>query len=790
MTALIVILLLILIGVLYTTLNNLKQVVESLHTKVDILMRTLERPPTDTVQNTAIVDAPKPNASLAPKPNPIPIPEPPQAKPSLEVPVQKETLTPTFSDTDDINPSLTPAPKRPSFFERNPDLEKFIGENVANKIGIAVLVIGIGFFVKYAIDQDWINEIGRVALGIACGGGLIAIAHRLRNSLPAFSAVLIGGGIAVLYLTITIAFQLYHIFPAAVAFMLMIVITGFAVIFSLLYNRMELAILAILGGFSSPFMVSTGEGNYIILFTYIAVLDIGMLVLAYYKRWTAVNAIAYLLTWLLFIGWRVKEGMLEDQTVLWHAFLFAFIFYTLFFLMSIINHWKNGIKFNALEIGILLSNTFVFYAQGMLLLHTPTTTMYQGLFTFSLAIVNFVFVYGLYKQENIDKNLVYLLIGLVLTFVSLAAPVQLEGNFITLFWAAESVLLLWLAQKSGIQLMRYTSLLISMLMLISLLIDYTQVYEDNTPLAILFNKAYITSIVVILAAGGCYSLWKKDKETFISADIPVVYLSVAGVLFYLAHLLELRHHLLYHDVFQSSRFIILGCWTMMCLATLQWLWARKITKAFPKVVIVITGIMALFYLGFYNRQIVLARDAYVIGIASSVGFIFHFVLVTFVGIIWYQGLRTMQTFTAFNRSSHHLYSWIFIGFLLFLLSAELNNVTVLVASPTTESLNYLLEQTSKIGFPILWGLASFLIIYIGLRKKKKHLRVISLTLFLITLLKLFLLDLRGISEGGKIAAFISLGVLLLIISFMYQRLKKVLLMEDEALTHKPTTSHD
>jgi uncharacterized membrane protein len=87
-------------------------------------------------------------------------------------------------------------------------------------------------------------------------------------------------------------------------------------------------------------------------------------------------------------------------------------------------------------------------------------------------------------------------------------------------------------------------------------------------------------------------------------------------------------------------------------------------------------------------------------------------------------------------------------------------------------------------------LASFLIIYIGLRKKKKHLRVISLTLFLITLLKLFLLDLRGISEGGKIAAFISLGVLLLIISFMYQRLKKVLLMEDEALTHKPTTSHD
>ncbi|MBL7851300.1 MAG: DUF2339 domain-containing protein [Cyclobacteriaceae bacterium] len=73
----------------------------------------------------------------------------------------------------------------------------------------------------------------------------------------------------------------------------------------------------------------------------------------------------------------------------------------------------------------------------------------------------------------------------------------------------------------------------------------------------------------------------------------------------------------------------------------------------------------------------------------------------------------------------------------------------------------------------------------GLNKKKKHLRLISLTLFLVTLLKLFLVDIRGISEGGKIAALISLGALLLIISFMYQRLKRILLQED---TEKVTES--
>ena len=92
-------------------------------------------------------------------------------------------------------------------------------------------------------------------------------------------------------------------------------------------------------------------------------------------------------------------------------------------------------------------------------------------------------------------------------------------------------------------------------------------------------------------------------------------------------------------------------------------------------------------------------------------------------------------------------------------------------------MDHILSQNQKIGYPILWGLTSFTLIALGLKKKLKHLRIISLSLFLVTLLKLFLVDIKGISEGGKIAAFISLGVLLLVVSFMYQRLKKLLLAD-------------
>ncbi|HEY9047924.1 MAG TPA: DUF2339 domain-containing protein, partial [Ohtaekwangia sp.] len=110
------------------------------------------------------------------------------------------------------------------------------------------------------------------------------------------------------------------------------------------------------------------------------------------------------------------------------------------------------------------------------------------------------------------------------------------------------------------------------------------------------------------------------------------------------------------------------------------------------------------------------------------------------------------------------------------------------AYKTPDSLYTVIAQNHRIGFPILWGIASFLLITIGLKTRKKHLRIISLTLLLVTLLKLFIFDIRGISEGGKIAAFISLGVLLLVVSFMYQRLKKLLLVDEPGDAGKAVAS--
>lgn len=737
-------------------------------------------------------ESPLPEPVITPAKSPIPTQEPKTVAPKAPEPkapekkevVVGETITP---------PTARPLPqqpakqRKPGFFERNPDLEKFIGENLANKIGIAILVLGIGFFVKYAIDQDWIGVYGRVFIGILCGGILIGVAHRLRQTFTAFSSVLVGGGIAVFYLTIAIAFHEYQILPQTVAFVIMVVITAFTVFLSIMYNRVELAVLAILGGFGSPLMVSTGEGNYIVLFTYITLLNIGMLVLAYFKKWNLVNIVSYVFTVLLFGSWLTVSANLDEVGVRAGALIFASVFYLLFFAMNVINNLKLKRPFKALEFALLLSNTFLYFAAGMVILDYPGSTEFKGLFTALVAVFNFVFAYSLYRNNTVDRNLVFLLIGLVLTFISLAAPIQLEGNYITLFWAAETVILLWLSQRSGITLMKYASGAVMALMWISLLMDWANIYGvTEGEMLVLLNKGYITTWAAVISTS--LVLYRLNYEPAGShvAEIarPILTVAIVGIL-YLGNHLELRYHLERNLDDYAGRTVIIGAYNMLFI--LLTLLAQpflkipdRIKQGFP-----LLGIFAILsYFFIYHQAVLDTRYYYIAGEAPVIGFVFHYVLVILLLVIASRSLVRMRTWKKFNAKTRNLYAWFFVFFFVFMASAELDHIVLLASGATLENQYYILGQNSKIGYPILWGISAFVLIAVGLRTKRKHLRIISLTLLSVTLLKLFLIDIRGISEGGKIAAFTSLGALLLIVSFMYQRLKKLWLEDEPQLAEK------
>lgn len=738
--------------------------------------------PPPPITTTPIIDIP-----ATPEPEPAPTPAQEAAFTAYEatLPGNEQTGTADISGVSEQATAFTPPPPAeptPSFWEKNPDLEKFIGENLFNKIGIAILVIGIGFFLKYAIDNNWINETGRTFIGILCGGILIGVAHRLRKTFNAFSSVLVGGGVAVLYFSMTIAFQQYHLISQTVAFIMMMLITAFTVVLSLSYDRKELAVFAILGGFSSPLLVSTGAGNAAVLFTYILILNVGMLILAYYKKWNIVNIISYAATIILFGSW-LSVSILNEATKpvpYVTALVFATLFYIVFFLMNVVNNLKQRIRFKATEIMILLSNTFLYYAAGMVILAHIHNGMFQGLFTACIAIFNFIFAYSLYRNQHADKNLIYLLIGLTLSFLSLAAPVQLNGNHITLFWAAEAVLLLWLFQRSRLPLMKYAACIVFALMTFSLLMDWEQVYGDlryaqSRDMWPLLNQGFITGVVCIAAVFIIRYLLKNETEEKFLPETPVsavryAFGLLAVALIYTTGILELYYQTNKH--WPAINPICSGIYNYAFLAFV--LYRSRREHAFLQLAsIILSAILFIVFIVYYNWVIIDVRTAYLEDHKPLVHFLLSYLLIAGLLTMLYQAYLTVKA--ADKKDAIHIFQWVATFVLLYVLSASLDHIVALTGIQHAE-----LENTSqRMGYTILWGAFAFTLIYLGFRWQSKQVRIISISLFALTLLKLFAFDLRNLSEGGKIAAFISLGILLLVISFMYQRLKKILLTDED-----------
>ncbi len=706
-------------------------------------------------------------------------------KPKVEVKPKADTLSKPIQPY--IKPEATSQYKKVEKSKTVFDIEKFIGENLISKIGIIILVLGIGYFVKYAIDQNWINEYGRVAIGLLTGGGLVAIGYRMRKEYSTFSSLLTGGGFAVFYFTIAIAFHQYHLFSQASAFVILVIITIFSVILSLAYNKKELAIFSQLGGYAAPFMVSTGEGNYIVLFTYLLILNTGLIALAYYKRWLILNIIAYVFTVILFSSWLTNTFYFKANPPYIGALVFASIFYLVFFVVNILNNLKEKMPLRGIEIGMIISNNLFYFLAGLAILNNFHDGAYKGLFSLFAGIYNFIWVFTLYKNQQIDKNLLYLLIGLVMSYISLSIPIQLNGHSITLFWTAEFVILLWLSNVSGIKMLKIGHLIILILAIISLIMDWFTDYSNSINiLPIILNRAFITGVVAIAGfLTVSLMLTKEKEENLIKYFIDVKdYLSILFILIiftsYLVMYLELQYQMNVHFPSFAFRLSVYGVFNYMFLFALLAISVKNDSKQFLRPLFWISTIMLIVYIAIYQINVMQMREFYTLNISVTLAnFNFHYVAYLFIvpTVIIIYNLK--NKIVATNIFLSKLFNWFLTFFIIFVLSSELDNIVVLIAATTTESIYDLLRICHKVGYPILWGICAFILMIWGLKKKLKDHRIISLGIFTLIIIKLFLFDVWNMNEGGRIASFIFLGVILLIVSFLYQKLKKFILDEPE-----------
>ncbi|MEO8590575.1 MAG: DUF2339 domain-containing protein [Flavobacteriales bacterium] len=796
--ALIPIAILILMIVLLARLGTVSRELKTTRQSMEALTERLRGSSSSAISPEAPQRTAPPMSAPPPVVSAPPAMAPPPEKPILERTIVVPLEPPPVAITQPARAASTPppfvvqqpplrppsvAPPRPSFFERHPDLEKFIGENLINKIGIAVLVIGIGLLMRYAIGKGLISETARTLIGLAAGGILIFFAHRLRESFRAFSSVLVGGGLAVLYFSIAIAYQQYtDVIAQTPAFLVMVGITGLGVLLTLAYDRKELAVIALLGGFASPFMASNGDGNFRVLFTYILVLDIGMLVLANFKKWHVINILSFVLTLLLFGGWSIVSYTDLQPRPYAMAFVFASAFFLVFFLMNLRYNLRHRQAFGVLDHMLLLVNTAAYYAAGMHLL-SDSPLRITGLFTVSIGLFYLVFALYFHKKEGIPRPLKLLLIGLVLTFISLAAPVQLEGSHITLFWAAEAVLLLWFAQRTDLRLVERGSVLVMTLMLGSLWMDLVHVYgwsaaETMTPL---FNKGWITGMVCVLSLAGMTLLLRRREAShglllgLTAGVMRKVTVVLAVVVLYLANLLELRYQLGRIVDGPVMAMALMG-YSLLFLLVLDLL-TRSVPRGFRAAIAALFTITALVYItGFYQSSS--SALWYLLEKQGARGFFpAHYAALALMVMALVRMAMLAREHVERRTGGWNVYLWAISVFVVVFASQELDHVMLLARQPAGFAFSDALRDARRIGYPILWGVGSFLFMWYGMRQRMRMMRVIALSLFGITLLKLFIFDLGSLSEGGRVAAFIFLGALLLVVSFMYQKLKG-LLMED------------
>lgn len=475
-----------------------------------------------------------------------------QAVKPIEPVMAKEVFTPpAFTKPVPAEPKLPqPGLKSTSKNELQNGWEEFIGGNVLSKVGILITIIGIFIGVKYAIDHDLISPTTRIILGYTLGAILIGFALKLKAKYQPFSAVLMGGGIAVMYFVTYVAYSFYNLLPVTVAFLLMFLCTAGVVMAALRYKNQIIALVGLFGAYAIPILLSDGSGRYGVLFSYMAIINVGIMILSFRQNWKSLFYAAIAVTWVFFISWYIFKYQSTDHFTL--GLIFLVIFFLTFYITFLAYKLVKKEQYAAQDVIILLLNSFIFYGIGYDILESNISTQgYAGLFTVINAGIHFSVCMLVKKMKLADKALFYLLIGLVFVFLTIAVPVQLDGNWVTLLWAGEAALLFGIGRTHSVGWYEKLAMPLVILGTASLLQDWDGVYSSlqiisngTVSFRPILNINFLSSVlvcaffgvIIFIANSNKYkSALKEDTipALFFKSAVPLILLFVIYLLGFL-----------------------------------------------------------------------------------------------------------------------------------------------------------------------------------------------------------------------------------------------------------------
>jgi uncharacterized membrane protein len=377
-------------------------------------------------------------------------------------------------------------------------LESRIGSQWFNRIGILAVLIAAAWFLKLAIDNHWIGPLGRVLIGLVAGAGLIAWSERFRTrGYAAFSYSLKAVGSGVLYLSLWAAFSLYQLVGSTVAFAAMIAVTAFNGFLAWRQDAELLALYAIVGGFSTPLLLSTGENHEVALFTYLLLLDAAVLLLVALKPWSRLLCAAFAGTVFFFAEWSLQYYSASEFGTT--AFFLAVFFLIFAWAPRLVRLRGEGgdpqAGWDGLALAVVpLVNAGLGFLGFYLMLENAGSAEAEpwvavAFAAFYLLLLRFPARGAIHGSATATSTL-HLTIAVV--FLTIAIPLKTRGRWLTIGWLAEGGALVWLARRAESRLLRVLAVLCLALGLIALVTVNPS--ASTTPI---FNERFGTYLFAI-----------------------------------------------------------------------------------------------------------------------------------------------------------------------------------------------------------------------------------------------------------------------------------------------------
>lgn len=366
-------------------------------------------------------------------------------------------------------------PQEETIFDKlrdNFDWEKFIGENLIMKLGILIVLIGVAIGGKYALEHQLLSPTMRIIIGTLFGAALQGVAIKLKKEYKKLSAVLASGAMATLYFMTYFAYDFYGLIPMPVAFVLMTLITVATVWQACTYDMEVIAIIGLVAAYVIPFMLSTGEGSPWALFSYISIINAGVMFISVKRYWRILFVSAYVSSWFIYgVVYRTLDFPETSDAV--KLLVFLFINFVIFYVTFLAYKVKHKMIFQNFDIVYLLSNSFMFFGLGYnVMFNNETLASYVAWFSFANALIHGIVAFILIKNNMVDKSVYRLITGLAISFVTIAIMVWATGHWLTMFWMLEGTVLFTVSRISKRPFYEKMSYPVFFLALISLIIDW------------------------------------------------------------------------------------------------------------------------------------------------------------------------------------------------------------------------------------------------------------------------------------------------------------------------------